>query len=84
MKIINLKAANLQIPTVYEASKTLPAVSLKLIFKVAGACAEEKAGLAKFVAKIFDEGTLSKGAAGLKRARLAFTRVLDLRPLRLS
>ena len=66
MKIINLKAANLQIPTVYEASKTLPAVSLKLIFKVAGTCAEEKAGLAKFVAKIFDEGTLSKGAAGFE------------------
>lgn len=32
MKIINLKAANLQVPAVYEASKTLPAVSLKADF----------------------------------------------------
>jgi len=76
MKIINLKAANLQIPAVYEASKTSSAVGLKLIFKVAGACAEEKAGLAKFVAKIFDEGTLSKGAAGF--AKELETRAISL------
>ena len=76
MKIINLKAANLQVPAVYEASKTLPAVSLKLIFKVAGACVEDKAGLAKFVAKIFDEGTLSKGAAGF--AKELETRAISL------
>ena len=76
MKIINLKAKNLQIPAVFEAGKTLPVVSLKLIFKVAGVCAEEKAGLAKFVAKIFDEGTLSKGAS-------AFAKELEVRAINL-
>lgn len=65
MKIINLKAKNLQIPAVFEAGKTLPVVSLKLIFKVAGVCAEEKAGLAKFVAKIFRRRHAKQGRVGI-------------------
>jgi two-component response regulator family protein len=62
MKVVNFNVKNLEIPAVFESSKKLPVVNLKLIFKVAGSCSDEINGTAKFVAKMFDEGTLSKGA----------------------
>jgi predicted Zn-dependent peptidase len=47
-----------KIPIIYEQDKTLPIVSMQLIFKKSGSV-EDKAqpGLGKFSAKVLNEGT---------------------------
>ncbi|QCD52917.1 M16 family metallopeptidase [Campylobacter sp. RM16192] len=68
MKAVNLKVKNTQIPVIFESSKALPVVYLKLIFKVAGSCEDsKKSGLANLIAKILNEGTISEGASGFAK-----------------
>lgn len=68
MKAVNLKVKNTQIPVIFESSKVLPVVYLKLIFKVAGSCEDsQNSGLANLAAKILNEGTLSKGTSGFAK-----------------
>ena len=64
MKIVNLNIKNTQIPVIFESSKSLPIICLKLIFKAAGSCQDaSKSGLANLAAKVLNEGTLSKGSS---------------------
>ncbi|MDO5046661.1 M16 family metallopeptidase [Campylobacter sp.] len=68
MKVVNLKVKNTQIPVVFESSKNLPVVCLKLIFKVSGSCEDKKlSGLANLSARLLNEGSLSKGSNGFAK-----------------
>lgn len=68
MKVVNLNVKGVQIPVIFEGSKALPVVCLKLVFRVAGACEDGNlSGLANLAAKILNEGTLSKGASGFAK-----------------
>ncbi|MBR8464380.1 insulinase family protein [Campylobacter sp. faydin G-24] len=77
MKIINLDVKNVKIPAVFESDKALPVVSLKLVFKVAGAVRDIKAGVAKMSANMLNEGTLSLGS-------YEFARLLEQRAISLN
>ncbi|MGB2552470.1 M16 family metallopeptidase [Campylobacter sp. MOP51] len=77
MKVVNLKVKNTQIPVVFESSKALPVVSLRLVFKVAGSYEDGKlAGLANLSARLLNEGTLKKGSN-------AFAKELEMRAISL-
>ncbi len=66
-----------RVPVIYEEDKNLPIVSMQLIFKASGSITEEKAGLARFCAKMLNEGTKKLGSVG-------FARVLEDRAIHLS
>ena len=77
MKILNLEVKDAKIPVVFESSKAMPVVLLRLVFKVAGSCEDgEKSGLVKLVANMLNEGTLSLGSSEF--ARLLETRAINL------
>ncbi|MBE3021588.1 M16 family metallopeptidase [Campylobacter sp. 7477a] len=77
MKVTNLNVKNVDIPVVFESSKSLAVASLKLIFKVVGACENKTAGLARLAANMLNEGTKSKGS-------IAFARELETRAINLE
>ncbi|MCD8213939.1 MAG: insulinase family protein [Campylobacter sp.] len=78
MKILNLDVKNTKIPVVFENSKAMPIILLRLIFKVAGGCEDGvKFGLAKMAANMLNEGTLSLGSN-------EFARLLEMRAINLN
>lgn len=63
---------------IYEEDKSLPIVSLQLVFEHSGSIAnEKKAGLAKLVAKLLGEGTKKDGS-------IAFAESLESKAIHLS
>ncbi len=64
----DLKVKNEKIPMIFERDNNLPIASMQIIFKNSGSITEKKAGLAKFCAKMFNEGTKSLGSVGFARA----------------
>lgn len=56
-------------PMIYEGDKTLPIASMQVIFQNAGSIKDgKKAGLARFSAKILNEGTKKLGSVGFATA----------------
>lgn len=56
-------------PLVYEESKSLPIVSMQVVFTMAGSIEDgKKAGLARIVAKLLGEGTKAKGSSAFALA----------------
>ena len=56
-------------PIILEVDKTLPIISMQVVFQNSGSIEDKKlAGLAKFSAKILNEGTKSLGAVGFATA----------------
>ncbi len=54
---------------IYEADKTLPIVSMQIVFQNAGSIEDKKeAGLAQFTAKLLNEGTKKLGSVGFATA----------------
>lgn len=54
---------------IYEADKTLPIVSMQVVFQNAGSIEDKKqAGIARFTAKILNEGTKKLGSVGFATA----------------
>lgn len=61
MQKLAIELKDTKIPVIYEGSKALPVVNLKLIFKSSGALFEKKQGLAKICAGLLNEGTKKLG-----------------------
>jgi predicted Zn-dependent peptidase len=59
---ITIKDTN--VPVVYEEAKTLPIVTLQLVFKNAGHLSNTIDGLADMSAKLLNEGTVKEGSIG--------------------
>lgn len=77
-EVFYIDVKNIQVPVIFEQSKNLPIVSLQLVFVGAGSIAEkEDIGLARFSAKVLNEGTLKMGS-------LAFSKALDERAISLD
>ena len=73
-----IETNGLKIPVIYEHDKRLPIATLQLTFTNSGSIAEStKAGIAKFSAKIMNEGTLSLGAS-------AFAERLEAKAIHIS
>ncbi len=63
-----MEIKNSKIPLIYEEDKNLPIVSMQIVFKASGSITEEKPGLARFCAKMLNEGTKKLGSVGFARA----------------
>lgn len=61
MEKLELNIKNISVPVIYEYDNTLPLVSLKLVFKVAGSIQNKKPGLASMCAELLSEGTKKLG-----------------------
>ncbi len=72
-----IKINDEKIPMIFEKDDNLPIASMQLIFKNSGSMTEEKAGLAKFCAKMFNEGTKKLGS-------VEFARKLESKAIHLS
>lgn len=77
MEKLNLKIANNNVTLIYEHSRELPIVGLKLVFKTAGTCVEKRYGVAKLAAELLSEGTKKLGSN-------EFNKALDMRAIMLS
>lgn len=77
MEKLNIKIGNKDVVLLYEHSRELPIVGLKLVFKVAGVCNEKKYGVAKLVAELLSEGSKKLGSN-------EFNKALDMRAIMLS
>ncbi len=58
---------NTTIPVIFEQSKTLPIVSLQLVFTNAGHLSNEKDGQADMAAKLLNEGSKQEGSVGFAK-----------------
>jgi predicted Zn-dependent peptidase len=73
-----LKIKDINVPIVFEEDKRLPLVTMQFIFQNSGSIADTtKAGLAKFSAKIMNEGTKELGSS-------AFAEKLESRAIHIS
>lgn len=62
-KILSLNVNGVDVPVVFESSKSLPVVSLKLVFKASGSVSDgAKAGLARLAGAMLEEGCASMGS----------------------
>ncbi len=61
MEKLELNIKNICVPVIYEYDNTLPLVSFKLVFKVAGSIQNKKPGLASMCAELLSEGTKKLG-----------------------
>lgn len=65
----NIKVNGLDIPVIFEQDKRLPLVTMQFVFKNSGSIADtSKAGLAKFSAKVMNEGTKELGSSAFAEA----------------
>lgn len=61
--------SGVEVPLIFEQDRHLPIASLQVVFRYSGALADGKrSGLAKFSARMMNEGTKSLGATGFARA----------------
>jgi len=76
--IDKIEAGGVSIPVIFEQDKRLPLVSMQFIFKNSGSIADTtKPGLAKFSAKVMNEGTKKLGSS-------AFADALESRAIHIS
>lgn len=76
VEYINIK--DVEIPIIFEEQKTLPIVSMQIVFVGGGNINDNgKIGLSRFTSKMFNEGTLSDGAT-------KFAEILDEKAISLS
>jgi len=62
-KIDSIEIHGVQVPLIYEAESRLPIVTTQIVFTNSGTITDiKKAGLAKFSAKILNEGTKTEGS----------------------
>jgi len=74
----NIKVNGLDIPVIFEQDKRLPLVTMQFVFKNSGSIADTtKAGLAKFSAKVMNEGTKELGSS-------AFAEVLESKAIHIA
>ena len=67
--IDEIKTKNVSTPLIFEQDKRLPLVTMQFIFKNSGSVADTtKAGLAKFSAKVLNEGTKTLGSSAFAEA----------------
>ncbi len=66
-EVKNIKVNGEDIPVIFEKDTNLPIASMQLVFKNSGSMTEEKEGLSKFCAKMFNEGTKKLGSVGFAR-----------------
>ena len=66
-EVKNIKVNGEDIPVIFERDTNLPIASMQLVFKNSGSMTEEKEGLSKFCAKMFNEGTKKLGSVGFAR-----------------
>jgi predicted Zn-dependent peptidase len=77
-EVIHVKVKDVMVPVVFEQSTTLPIVSMQLVFQVAGSIEDKQnPGLARFSAKLLNEGTKTLGSVG-------FAKELEKRAISLS
>ncbi len=76
--IDKIEAGSVSVPVIFEQDKRLPLVTMQFIFKNSGSIADtSKAGLAKFSAKVMNEGTKELGSS-------AFADALESRAIHIS
>lgn len=76
--IDTIEVKGVTVPLVFEEQRRLPMVSMQLVFENGGSITDgNHAGLARFTAKMMNEGTLEKGSVG-------FAKLLDARAIGLS
>ncbi|OHD98433.1 MAG: peptidase M16 [Sulfurimonas sp. RIFCSPHIGHO2_12_FULL_36_9] len=76
--IEDIKVKDTNIPLIFEQDKRLPLVTIQFIFKNSGSVADTtKAGLAKFSAKVMNEGTKKLGSS-------AFAEELESKAIHIS
>jgi predicted Zn-dependent peptidase len=76
--IEDIKVKDTSIPLIFEQDKRLPLVTIQFIFKNSGSVADTtKAGLAKFSAKVMNEGTKKLGSS-------AFAEELESKAIHIS
>ncbi len=76
--IDEIKAKDVNAPFIFEEDKRLPLITMQLIFKNSGSISDTtKAGLAKFSAKVINEGTKELGSS-------AFAEALESRAIHIS
>jgi len=64
-KIEHIEVKGIQIPLIFEEERRLPLVNTQIVFTNSGSITDvKKAGLAKFSAKMLNEGSLEMGANG--------------------
>lgn len=64
-----IKVKDTNIPVIFEQDKRLPLVTMQFVFKNSGSIADTtKAGLAKFSAKVMNEGTKKLGSSAFAEA----------------
>ncbi len=67
--IEEIKVKDTNIPVIFEQDKRLPLVTMQFVFKNSGSIADiTKAGLAKFSAKVMNEGTQKLGSSAFAEA----------------
>ena len=77
-KIDTIEINGVKVPLIYEEDKRLPLVSTQLIFRNSGSITDvKKAGLAKFSAKLLNEGTKELGSN-------AFAELLESKAISIS
>ncbi len=59
-----IKINGVEVPFIFEQDKSLPIVSMQLIFKNSGSLTDTKDGLVKMTSKLFNEGTKKDGSGG--------------------
>lgn len=76
--IEEIKAKDLNVPLIFEQDRRLPLITMQLVFKNSGSISDvTKAGLAKFSAKVINEGTKELGSS-------AFAEALESRAIHIS
>ena len=76
--IDEIKAKDVNVPLIFEQDTRLPLITMQLIFKNSGSISDTtKAGLAKFSAKVMNEGTKKLGSS-------AFAEALESRAIHIS
>ncbi|HUH42716.1 MAG TPA: pitrilysin family protein [Sulfurimonas sp.] len=67
--IDEIKAKDVNVPLIFEQDKRLPLITMQLVFKNSGSISDtKKAGLAKFSAKIMNEGSKKLGSSAFAEA----------------
>ncbi|WP_457597349.1 M16 family metallopeptidase [Hydrogenimonas sp.] len=64
-----VNVGGVEVPLIFEVQRTLPIASMQVVFRYSGSLADgEHPGLAKFSARMMNEGTKKLGATGFARA----------------
>ena len=76
--IDEIQTKNVSVPLIFEQDKRLPLITMQLVFTNSGSIADtKKAGLAKFSAKVMNEGSKALGSS-------AFAEALESRAIHIS